>query len=110
VLRALPEPLPGAPTPWLQAVVQLTTPTPGLNRILAEAAGARGWNSVAPQLQRGGAAAGMPGVGRMPLELDAIAPTEVFRLLHRHLYNADPPPALAGSFAELLATVQAQGG
>lgn len=110
LLRALAEPPPGVPTPWLQAVVQLTTPTPGLNRILAEAAGARGWNSVAPQLQRGGAAAGTPGLGRMPLELDAIAPTEVFRLLHRHLYDADPPPALAGSFAELLATVQAQGG
>lgn len=110
-LRALPEPPAGAPMPWLQAVVHLSTPIPGLGRILGEAAGARGWTCVATHLLRGGEAAGTPGAaGRMPVELDAIAPTEVFRLLHRHLFDADPPPDLAGTFAELLASVQAQGG
>lgn len=112
-LRALPEPEAGAPTPWLQAIVHLSTPVPGLARLLGEAAGARGWSSVATHIQRGGEAAGTPclsgAAGTMPPELDAIAPTEVFRLLHQHLYNTDPPPALANSFTELLTTVQMQG-
>jgi len=112
-LRALPEPVAGAPTPWLQAIVHLNTPIPGLARLLGEAAGTRGWSSVATHLLRGGDAAGTLGLsgmtGTMPPELDAIAPTEVFRLLHQHLYNTDPPPALAESFSDLLVTVQAQG-
>ncbi|HAT11636.1 MAG TPA: hypothetical protein DCS97_13820 [Planctomycetes bacterium] len=112
-LRALPEPDPGAPTPWLQAVVKLHTPMPGLARILSDIAGTRGWSCVATHLERGGAAAGTIGLAGSPgtplPQLDALAPTEVFRLLHQHLYNADPPPDLAGSFAALLTTVQAQG-
>ncbi len=109
-LRSLPEPAPGAPTPWLQAIVHLDTPVPGLTRLLGEAAGARDWSCVATHLQRGGTAAGTPGsgAGTLPPELDALAPAEVFRLLHQHLYHADPPPALAGSFDDLLVTVQAQ--
>ena len=113
ILRTLPEPAVGDPTPWLQAIVQLDTPVPGLARLISEAAGIRGWSSVATQLQRGGQAAGTPGFngvnGLMPPELDTIPPGEVFRLLHQHLYNTDPPAALMSSFTELLATVQAQG-
>jgi exonuclease SbcD len=112
-LRSLSQPLAGAPTPWLQAIVHLSTPVPGLARILSEAADTRGWNCVSTQILRGGEAAGTPGLsgttGVMPPELDAILPTEVFRLLHQHLYNTDPPSALAQSFSDLLATIQSQG-
>lgn len=112
-LRMLPEPAVGDPTPWLQAVVDLDTPMPGLARIVAEAASMRGWSSVATRIQRGGQAAGTPVLngasGHVPPELDAIPPTDVFRLLHQHLYSSDPPIALMTSFTDLLASVQAQG-
>lgn len=112
-LRALPEPTAGEPQPWLQAVVQLSTPVPGLARLVAEAALARGWNSLSTQVQRGGDAAGswvLPGgAGAALPELEALSPHEVFRLLHQHLYTKDPSAELADSFASLLATVHAQG-
>lgn len=112
-LRTLPEPAPETPTPWLQATVQLDAPLPGLARIISEIAHSRGWSSVATHIQRGGQAAGTPGFsaanGQMPPELDSLPPGEVFRLLHQHLYNADPSAALKSSFTDLLATVQAQG-
>lgn len=109
-IALLPEPAAGAPTPWLQAVVHLATPMPGLARILGEAAAARGWSCIATHILRGGAAAGLHGAAGTLPDLEAIAPDEVFRLLHRHLYDSDPPPALAASFAELLSSVRAQGG
>lgn len=112
-LRALPEPAGGTPQPWLQAVIQLSTPMPGLGRLVSEAALARGWSSLSTQVLRGGDAAGAIGLhdiaGVALRELEEFSPHEVFRLLHQHLYNNDPPAELADSFASLLTSVHAQG-
>ena len=86
---------------------------PGLGRLVSEAALARGWSSLSTQVLRGGDAAGAIGLhdiaGVALRELEEFSPHEVFRLLHQHLYNNDPPAELADSFASLLTSVRAQG-
>ncbi len=104
-IRALPMTTPDAPMPWLQALVHLTEPQPGLARMVAEAASARGWSSVATQLQRGGALAGSA-AGALPMpDLERIDPAEVFRLFHRQTYGGEPAADLLRAFGDLLTTL-----
>ncbi len=105
-ILALPAAAADGPVPWLQAILHLDQPVPGLARTVADAAASRGWSCVATQLHRGGAAAGQVYPAAALPELGGIDPTEVFAMLHRQTYASEPTPELAADFAHLLATVQ----
>jgi DNA repair protein SbcD/Mre11 len=108
-IAELPEAAPGEPDPLLMATVRLEQERHGLYAEVTAWAAARGWRAIRvlrETLQPDGVRPALaPAAG---VDIDEVAPIEVFRHAHRGRHGGhDPASALESAFLTLLADEQA---
>lgn len=95
---------------YLEVVVSLDGPEPGLRKKIEAAIGSKPVRlvrlvSVAREIEGGGA-----GPALVATDLNELAPARVFTLLHRRRFENDPDAELTRAFEELLAIVEVAAG
>lgn len=104
-IAQLPVAAPGEPKPMLMATVILESERHGLHAEITSWADARGWSAL--RVVRATTPAAEPAPTPV-IDIDEIAPLDVFRFAHRGRHGGNDPPAeLQEAFLTLLAAVQA---
>jgi exonuclease SbcD len=96
---AVPRPL----QPYLDVVVTLTEPAPGLRRDIDEALAGKGVRLARLKTETAGKVVAQPDA---PVDLETLPPEEVFVQCWRRVHADGPPDAYLGAFRELLHAVE----
>ena len=87
--------------PFLEVVIKLDGPEPGLRSHIDQALEGKAVRLAGIQAITEGAAGSLAD-NTQASSLDEIKPEKVFRLIHQKKYNREPDPALNKAFAEIL--------
>jgi exonuclease SbcD len=102
LLEADPK-VPRAVQPYLDVVVALSEPAPGLRRDIDEALAGKGVRLARLKAESAGVVVAQPDA---PIDLETLSPEEVFVQCWRRAHADGPPDAYLGAFRELLHAVE----